>query len=91
MGEFSITHILLLALIFLIFFGPSRLPSLGKSIGQAIRGFKQGLTEIEAESKPVVEPPPQQIPNQQSQQIQAGSSSDAKAHDSQNTKNKQNT
>lgn len=53
MGEFSLTHILLLAVIVLIFFGPSRLPALGQSLGKAIRGFKQGLTEIDAEVKPV--------------------------------------
>lgn len=64
MGEFSLTHILILALIFLIFFGPSRLPGLGKSIGQAIRGFKQGLNEIDAEAKQVNDPH-QQIQNSQ--------------------------
>jgi sec-independent protein translocase protein TatA len=43
MGEFSITHLLLLLFIVLIFFGPGRLPGLGKSLGEAIRGFKKGL------------------------------------------------
>lgn len=55
MGEFSISHILLLLVIFLIFFGPSRLPALGQSLGKAIRGFKQGLSEIDAEAKDVSE------------------------------------
>jgi sec-independent protein translocase protein TatA len=55
MGEFSLTHLLLLGLIALIFFGPSRLPALGQSMGKAIRGFKQGLNEIDAEAKPVVD------------------------------------
>jgi sec-independent protein translocase protein TatA len=36
-------HILLLVIIILVFFGPSRLPSLGKSMGEAIKGFKKGL------------------------------------------------
>ena len=53
MGEFSITHLLILALILLIFFGPSRLPALGQSIGKAIKGFKQGLSEIDTEAKDV--------------------------------------
>ena len=39
----SITHMLLIVAILLIFFGPSRLPGLGKSMGEAIRGFKKGL------------------------------------------------
>lgn len=29
----------------LVVFGPSKLPSLGKSLGEAIRGFKKGLEE----------------------------------------------
>ena len=72
MGEFSITHLLVIAIVFLVFFGPSRLPGMGKSIGQAIRGFKQGLSEIDAESKPVHEqqapvPAPQQLTQNQHQ------------------------
>lgn len=55
MGEFSLSHILLFAIVLLIFFGPSRLPALGQSIGKAIRGFKQGMTELDAEVKPVQE------------------------------------
>lgn len=49
MGEFSISHVLILTLILLIFFGPSRLPALGQSIGKAIRGFKDGMNETEKE------------------------------------------
>jgi sec-independent protein translocase protein TatA len=29
----------------LLLFGPSRLPNLGRSIGESIRGFKKGITE----------------------------------------------
>lgn len=36
-------HLLALIAIVLIFFGPSRLPTLGKSMGEAIRGFKKGI------------------------------------------------
>lgn len=53
MGEFSLTHILLVAVIFLIFFGPSRLPQLGQSLGKAIRGFKEGLNEIDTQAKDI--------------------------------------
>lgn len=53
MGEFSLTHLLLVAVIFLVFFGPSRLPQLGQSLGKAIRGFKEGLNEIDAQAKEV--------------------------------------
>lgn len=53
MGSLSLTHILLIAVVFIIFFGPSKLPQLGQSIGKAIRGFKQGLNEIDVDAKDV--------------------------------------
>ena len=53
MGEFSIAHMLILAVILLVFFGPSRLPALGQSLGKAIRGFKEGINEINTEAKDV--------------------------------------
>ncbi len=37
----------------LLFFGPSRLPGLGRSLGDAIRGFKRGIDGSEEEIKPV--------------------------------------
>lgn len=43
-------QIVLIVVIILIFFGPSRIPGLGKSIGTAIRGFKKGLNEDEKDS-----------------------------------------
>ncbi len=39
----SIWHLLVLLAIVLLFFGPSRLSGLGKSLGEGIRGFKKGL------------------------------------------------
>lgn len=70
MGEFSLTHLLLLAVIILIFFGPSRLPQLGQSIGKAIRGFKQGLNEIDVEAKDIHDTAVNnQVKNQSSAQL----------------------
>lgn len=43
MGQFSMVHILILLVIVLVFFGPSRLPQMGSSLGKAIRDFKKGL------------------------------------------------
>lgn len=40
-------EIILILGIALLFFGPSRLPGLGKSVGEAIRSFKKGLSEDE--------------------------------------------
>ena len=52
MGAMSFTHILLLLVVVLLFFGPSRLPTLGKSMGEAIRGFKKGLDGAEIDVTP---------------------------------------
>ncbi|HEX4923237.1 MAG TPA: twin-arginine translocase TatA/TatE family subunit [Bdellovibrionales bacterium] len=43
------TEILFLSLILLLFFGPARLPQIGKSLGEAIRDLKKSLngTEID--------------------------------------------
>ena len=45
MGEFSLSHWLIILVIVLIFVGPSKLPGLGKGLGEAIRGFKKGLND----------------------------------------------
>jgi len=45
----------------LLFFGPSKLPALGASLGEAIRGFKRGLTSADPKpEKPALEPPGRQ-------------------------------
>jgi len=38
-------EMIVILVIALIFFGPSKLPSLGKSLGEAIKGFKKGIEE----------------------------------------------
>ncbi len=39
------TELLIILAIVLLLFGATRLPKLGKGLGQSIRGFKQGLNE----------------------------------------------
>ncbi|MBT4763366.1 MAG: twin-arginine translocase TatA/TatE family subunit [Bdellovibrionaceae bacterium] len=41
----SIWQILIVLVIILLLFGPKRIPGLGKSLGEAIRGFKKGINE----------------------------------------------
>ncbi len=53
-------EILVILALALLFFGPSKLPQLGASLGQAIRGFKKGLHEIESDEKPAEKLPPAQ-------------------------------
>lgn len=37
-------HLLLIGLIAIIFFGPKRLPELGKGLGESIRGFRDAMS-----------------------------------------------
>jgi sec-independent protein translocase protein TatA len=44
MGELlQPTHLLIVLAIALIIFGPSKLPGLGKGLGEGLRGFKDGI------------------------------------------------
>jgi sec-independent protein translocase protein TatA len=44
-GLFQPLHLIIVAFIALIVFGPKRLPELGRGMGQAIRGFKESMRE----------------------------------------------
>jgi sec-independent protein translocase protein TatA len=44
-------HLLILLGIVLLVFGPKKLPELGKGMGEALRGFKQAMSETESEQK----------------------------------------
>ncbi len=44
-GLFQPMHLLLIAGIALLVFGPKKLPELGKGIGEGIRGFKSAMQE----------------------------------------------
>ncbi|HEY3975238.1 MAG TPA: twin-arginine translocase TatA/TatE family subunit [Candidatus Sulfotelmatobacter sp.] len=48
-GLFQPTHLLLIAGIALLVFGPKKLPELGKGLGESIRGFKSAMTAKEEE------------------------------------------
>lgn len=46
-GLESPMHLLVLAVIAALVLGPKRLPELGRSLGQGIRGFRQSLDDDE--------------------------------------------
>jgi sec-independent protein translocase protein TatA len=46
MGNLGMMEILLIGVALLIFFGPSRLPDLGKSLGRSIQEFKKASKEL---------------------------------------------
>lgn len=49
-GLFQPTHLLVILIIALIFFGPGKLPELGSSLGKAIKDFKRAMSEPETKS-----------------------------------------
>jgi len=46
---FGTQDILLIGIIVVVLFGATRLPQLGSGIGQAIKNFKKGVSELEEE------------------------------------------
>ncbi len=49
-------HLLVILVVVLLIFGPGKLPDLGKSLGEAIRGFKKALND-EPDTKKTSETP----------------------------------
>jgi sec-independent protein translocase protein TatA len=46
-GLFQPIHLMIIAGIALLFFGPKKLPELGKGLGESIRGFKTAMASEE--------------------------------------------
>ena len=46
-GSIGMPELIVIFVIALIVFGPSKLPDLGKSLGEAIRGFKKAMSDSE--------------------------------------------
>ena len=57
MGNLGMMEILLIGIALLIFFGPSRLPELGKSLGKGIQEFKKASRELTDSMKEDVSSP----------------------------------
>ncbi|MCI9510468.1 MAG: twin-arginine translocase TatA/TatE family subunit [Angelakisella sp.] len=62
-GRFGMGELLIILVVVLLIFGPTKLPALAKSMGQAVKEFRKGTQEVEeglnklanepaAESKP---------------------------------------
>lgn len=63
-GLFTPTHLIIILTIALIVLGPKRLPEAGRSLGAAMRGFKDSLSAADEpddqsaiEDKPAPKPP----------------------------------
>lgn len=54
MGSLSVWHWLIVLAIVVLVFGTGKLKNMGKDLGGAIKGFKEGMRE--AEDKPAADP-----------------------------------
>ncbi|MHB1668528.1 MAG: Sec-independent protein translocase subunit TatA [Thiomonas sp.] len=48
MGEFSIWHWLIVLVIVMMVFGTKKLKNIGTDLGQAVKGFKDGIRDAES-------------------------------------------
>ena len=46
-GLFQPTHLIVILLVYLLFFGTKKLPELGKGLGEGIRGLREALREAQ--------------------------------------------
>ena len=46
-GSLGAPELIVIFVVALVVFGPSKLPELGKSLGEAIRGFKKAVSDPE--------------------------------------------
>ncbi|HZX33296.1 MAG TPA: Sec-independent protein translocase subunit TatA [Rhodocyclaceae bacterium] len=64
MGSFSIWHWLIVLVIVMLVFGTKKLRNIGQDLGGAVKGFKEGMKEANADSKPAEAAQPQQVTGQ---------------------------
>lgn len=50
-GAFSPMHWLVVLVIAVVIFGPSKLPEIGKNLGTAVKGFREGMGGTSKESQ----------------------------------------
>jgi sec-independent protein translocase protein TatA len=64
MGGLSIWHWLIVLLVVVLIFGTAKLRNIGKDLGGAVKGFKDGMKSSEEEAPPQSVEPPQRIAGQ---------------------------
>ncbi|MET8655196.1 MULTISPECIES: Sec-independent protein translocase subunit TatA [Nocardia] len=57
-GTFSWTHLLIIALLFVVLFGAKRLPDAARGLGRSLRIFKSEVSQMQKEETPSTAPTP---------------------------------
>lgn len=55
-GRLGAGELIIILIIVLVIFGPSKLPQIGKSMGEAIKEFRKGTASVEKEIKELTDP-----------------------------------
>ena len=50
-GGIGMQEVLLIALVVLLFFGGKKIPEMMKGLGKGVRSFKEGMNDIEKDTK----------------------------------------
>ncbi len=64
MGSFSIWHWLIVLVIVMLIFGTKKLRNVGQDLGGAVKGFKDGMKEANADKPADAAQPTQQVGGQ---------------------------
>lgn len=64
MGSFSIWHWLIVLVIVMLVFGTKKLRNIGQDLGGAVKGFKEGMKDANADKPAEQQVPPQQVSGQ---------------------------
>ncbi|RPF48754.1 Sec-independent protein translocase TatA [Hydrogenoanaerobacterium saccharovorans] len=64
-GKIGMGELLLVLSIVLLIFGPSKLPALAKSMGQALREFRKGSQEVTSKIEKLADEPVETEPQKQ--------------------------
>jgi len=62
MGNLGAGEIILILLIGLLIFGPSKLSDMGKGLGEGLKNFKKGLSQDDKDEEPNAKVPPPNAP-----------------------------
>ena len=60
--ELGLGEIVVILVVVLVFFGPTKLPQLGEALGRGIRNFKKAASEPEARNAAADSAPPPSLP-----------------------------
>lgn len=77
MGSLSVWHWLIVLAIVVLVFGTGKLKNMGKDLGGAIKGFKEGMRE--ADDKPADQTDAKEIPQQQTAEAKQADTIDVDA------------